>query len=645
MSSSVPPEQQPKVRQFDPVQLDRTVIALPLLREMQRDFERIAEITALDPTMLDKYTAAIEYNSIYPGGIDAAYQAVLAQLKVASDQAMTAAASRIERAAAKDRDEEVRQRDELKKSIAQQEIAPPMANAPYSLARLHASIIRRLIVANTPGRFAKNEERMRPLVDIHPKRFEIIIDLNLEHWGGRAAARQWVIDNIEQAKTESGVRDAGQGIHHEKDQPDSQYLFARLEARAIRRLVEMDTEAARAQAARRKSLTDNTVVQGQIDASKCRAIYHIWPDFEVSACINKSIATVKCDAAQNAFSALGEGITWAVMDSGIDKQHRHFTTHGSIDPTSPMHRDFTIDGCGPFEDLNGHGTHVAGIIAGAWRKANPDEAGPLAISRSLKKDADDVELIKTRLEGITGMAPRCKLVSLRVLDENGKGSVSNLIAAIQHVQEVNGFGRRLLIHGINMSLGYNFEPEWFACGQSPLCIEVDRLVKTGVVVVVAAGNTGYGTLKSTIGATTAGMALTINDPGNSDLAITVGSTHRDMPHTYGVSYFSSKGPTGDGRMKPDLVAPGEKIISCAAGALKADAAKGQACDYVETSGTSMAAPHVSGAIAAFLSVRTEFIGKAEHVKQIFLSSCTDLRRDRYFQGSGLIDLMRAIQSV
>ena len=72
------------------------------------------------------------------------------------------------------------------------------------------------------------------------------------------------------------------------------------------------------------------------------------------------------------------------------------------------------------------------------------------------------------------------------------------------------------------------------------------------------------------------MALTINDPGNADLAITVGSTHRDMPHVYGVSYFSSKGPTGDGRLKPDLVAPGEKIISCAAGTLKQEGAKGRA---------------------------------------------------------------------
>ena len=388
-------------------------------------------------------------------------------------------------------------------------------------------------------------------------------------------------------------------------------------------------------------------MKAQIDPSKFRAIFHIWPDFEVSACINKSIATVKADAAQNSFSAHGAGITWAVMDSGIDEDHPHFQKYANVDPNSPLHKDFTLDGGGPFDDENGHGTHVAGIIAGEWR-VSPDDAGGQAADRDLalsERDTEDVEYQETRLEGASGMAPRCKLVSLRVLDENGKGSVSNLIAAIAHVQEINGYGRRLLIHGVNMSVGYNFEPEWFACGQSPLCVEVDRLVKSGVVVVVAAGNTGYGTLKSAIGATAAGMALTINDPGNADLAITVGSTHRDMPHVYGVSYFSSKGPTGDGRLKPDLVAPGEKIISCATGTLKSGGREGAECDYVETSGTSMAAPHVSGVIAAFLSVRGEFIGKAERVKEIFVSTATDLRRDRYFQGAGLVDLMRAIQSV
>jgi subtilisin family serine protease len=191
-------------------------------------------------------------------------------------------------------------------------------------------------------------------------------------------------------------------------------------------------------------------------------------------------------------------------------------------------------------------------------------------------------------------------------------------------------------------LGYEFDPKWFACGQSPICVEVERLVRSGVVVVVAAGNTGYGTAAALQRATGAGFVLTINDPGNAELAITVGSTHRDMPHTYGVSYFSSKGPTGDGRAKPDLVAPGERILSC-------KSAKGMAAgpsnEYVEDSGTSMAAPHVSGTIAAFLSIRREYIGQPEKVKRLFMESATDLNRERSFQGKGLVDLMRAIQSV
>ena len=81
--------------------------------------------------------------------------------------------------------------------------------------------------------------------------------------------------------------------------------------------------------------------------------------------------------------------------------------------------------------------------------------------------------------------------------------------------------------------------------------------------MVSAGNSGYSSYISGSGKEESSYnALSITDPGNADLAITVGSTHRDMPHTYGVSYFSSKGPTGDGRRKPDLIAPGERILSC-----------------------------------------------------------------------------------
>jgi hypothetical protein len=638
--SAQPPEERARVKQFNPVDLDRTIIAVPLLREMKEEVARIEQLAILSPSALGQFNSAIEYATDFPGGLKAAHTEALRLAKAAADAAIKSSQTRLDRAPEEQKPREQARHAELLAAIADMTIEPPMTKFPYSLARLHASLIRRMQAAS-------DRMLIGPIERVHPKRFEIIIDLNLTHRGGRTAARQWVIDNIEKAKAMAGVRDGGQGVLLQKDVQSSQYVFARLEARAISALVQLDIDSATAMEAALKSMTDNEALKNQIEAPALRAIYHIWPDFEVSATIVKSIATVKCDAAHNAFSATGTGITWAVIDSGINADHPHFVRHANVDRLSTMHKDFTVDGDDPFADENGHGTHVAGIIAGEYRVSadRPEFKPALAISRRLKKDSEDVETIETRLDAISGMAPKCKLVSLRVLDENGKGSVSNLLAAINHIQEINGFGRHLVIHGVNMSVGYNFEPEWFACGQSPLCAEVDRLVKSGVVVVVAAGNTGYGTLKASSGVTSAGMALTINDPGNADLAITVGSTHRDKPHVYGVSYFSSKGPTGDGRLKPDLVAPGEKIVSCAAGILMTDVAKGQTCDYVETSGTSMAAPHVSGAVAAFLSVRGEFIGNPERIKEIFVGTCTDLRRDRYFQGAGLVDLMRAIQSV
>jgi subtilisin family serine protease len=338
------------------------------------------------------------------------------------------------------------------------------------------------------------------------------------------------------------------------------------------------------------------------------------------------------------------------MDSGIEITSSHFIQHDNLIIDDPLnHYDFTGKG-DPKSDPFGHGTHVAGIIGGEMGgKSGTDTKSAVVRRRNEKGEVvyQPIPILK-----ISGMAPKCKLVSLRVLDENGKGDTSSLIAAIAKIQEINGYGRRLLIHGVNISVGNSFDPEWFACGQSPLCTEVNHLVNSGVVVVVAAGNSGYGMSQTKFtGVISAGLGMTINDPGNADLAITVGSTHRDMPHVYGVSYFSSKGPTGDGRAKPDVVAPGEKIISCAAGKAKAKAVSqvtGAAqveCDYVEDSGTSMAAPHVSGVIAAFLSIRREFIGQPHRVKEIFLSTATDLSRERYFQGRGLIDLMRAIQSV
>ncbi len=396
-----------------------------------------------------------------------------------------------------------------------------------------------------------------------------------------------------------------------------------------------------------------------------RAIYRVWPDFPVYPMVDRSIATVKADAARRSYEASGTDIAWAVIDSGIDGTHTHFKSYGTLSgDVAELHRDFTCPGDpveSALEDDFGHGTHVAGIIAGGYvASADPDHpTGPPLVGQhvinQLRQETIEEREVKEPIR-LAGVAPHCKLVSLKVLNETGTSRSTDVLRALQYVrEEVNGHGKLLRIHGVNLSVGYEFDARWFACGQSPICVEVERLVQSGVVVVVAAGNTGYGEQTASARFTSTGLALTINDPGNAELAITVGATHRDSPHTFGVSYFSSKGPTGDGRLKPDLVAPGERITSCASGRQatrirEADCLKAAAADetrplYIDDSGTSMAAPHVSGAIAAFLSIRREFIGRPAAVKSIFLENATSLGRDRSFEGHGMLDLMRSIQAV
>ena len=170
--------------------------------------------------------------------------------------------------------------------------------------------------------------------------------------------------------------------------------------------------------------------------------------------------------------------------------------------------------------------------------------------------------------------------------------------------------------------------------------ELKRLWRQGVVVVLAAGNEGFAVLQTLDGTIDANMDLSIGDPANLEEAIAVGSVHKESPHTFGISYFSSRGPTADGRQKPDVVAPGERILSCRNKMKKAAATVDDL--YVEMSGTSMATPHVSGVAAAFLSVRREFVGEPDRVKQILIDNCTDLKRVRTQQGAGLVNLTKML---
>jgi subtilisin family serine protease len=519
-----------------------------------------------------------------------------------------------------------------------------------------------------------------------------LIELNVQHVGGLPGAAAEFVKLYERVlKLESGTPVEGSLWEEDDARPamiGKAYYRCYFTVNEWRRLIAEDEKQARSQ-------WDPETGQ---EVSRYRCIYKLWPDFPVQSHISRSVATIKADAAYRSFDASGEGITWAVIDSGVDAGHLHFGTEKSHTLRHPsveqLHRCFAeidrkkgaLDVPGrlasPDKDpkrLNrdalvkehvesalrddfGHGTHVAGIITGSA----PQDTRVVVLERESAIDPDDEDhprktetvakvVGEREAKRFHGVAQHCRLISLRVLDKNGEGRSSDVIRALEYIREtLNDNPKMLRVHGVNLSVGYEFDAEMFACGQSPLCTEVNRLVQSGVVVVTAAGNTGYGTVNAQARVAKVGLSNTINDPGNADLAITVGATHRESPHMYGVSYFSSKGPTGDGRLKPDIVAPGERILSCAAGRKLEKAqterpehapdAPGTAY-YLEDTGTSMAAPHVSGAIAAFLSIRREFIGRPLEVKRIFLTSAIPLGRERYFEGHGLLDLMKAIQSV
>ena len=263
-----------------------------------------------------------------------------------------------------------------------------------------------------------------------------------------------------------------------------------------------------------------------------------------------------------------------------------------------------------------HGTHVAGTLGADWRL---EDAPPL-----LQGICPDINIYDLRV-----------IPSAEILAQSGSMALEAtefaVVAATEFVQHLNreAGSNGPVIHGVNISLSIPHDVRNYGCGATPICVACDGLVSSGVVVVAAAGNRGWNEQELGFGNFT---FCSITDPGNALDVITVGSTHRSRPHTYGVSYFSSRGPTGDGRIKPDIVAPGEKIR----GPVRGNALQ-------EYDGTSMAAPFVSGAAAMLMARNRELIRNPERVKAILCDTATDLGRERYFQGHGLLDTLRALQ--
>ncbi len=400
-------------------------------------------------------------------------------------------------------------------------------------------------------------------------------------------------------------------------------------------------------------LPEAVVAARVIDRRRRHPVQSVNLNRQARSAVTRSRITVKADAAEQLFGVDASSLTWAVVDSGIDTTHAAFalrdekgnrvampdgidrsrvtrtfnlvgarqvmaadaTVNGLVDwsqaiPYVEMLPPQPLPGSSPHPNnmpwmipLSPHGTHVAGILAADW----PENE-------------------------LRGICPTLRLFDVRVLDADGGGDEFSIVAALQLIRHLNEQAGRLVVVGVNVSLSVPHDVANHSTGWTPVDVECDRLTRSGVVVVAAAGNAGFEG-----GATTVGFGfntVSISDPGNTDSVITVGSTHRSDPHRHGVSYFSSRGPTADGRQKPDLLAPGEDIDGpVPGGGLQA------------MHGTSQAAAHVSGAAAMLMARHRELIGRPERIKEILCRTATDLGRERSFQGHGLVDALRAMQSI
>ncbi|HME31892.1 MAG TPA: S8 family peptidase [Terriglobales bacterium] len=336
----------------------------------------------------------------------------------------------------------------------------------------------------------------------------------------------------------------------------------------------------------------------------------------------------------------GRGIGVAVIDSGI-------IDIPDLKKYSVVYsQNFVGNGSGSATDQYGHGTHVAGIIAGTGNKSK----GP-NYSYTFQGIADNVSLI-----------------NLRVLDQNGQGTDSQVIAAIQTAISLKSTYN---IRVINLSLG---RPVYESYTLDPICQAVEEAWKAGIVVVVAAGNEGRDNSANTNG------YGTITAPGNDPFVITVGAMNtKGTPSRADdvIASYSSKGPTlYDHLVKPDLVAPGNRIISLYTASLtlpknypgneipyslyQVNGSTNASPTYYRLSGTSMAAPMVSGTVALMLqqtSALTPDQVKARLMKTAYknlipYNTATDpttgqsynSQADIFTVGAGYLDIQAALSN-
>lgn len=326
------------------------------------------------------------------------------------------------------------------------------------------------------------------------------------------------------------------------------------------------------------------------DIARIRALPYVKAvhvDQQIEAHVDKSVPKIGAPEVWQQLGLRGRGVTIAIIDTGIDYNHAALGKGFGPGFKVAGGYDFHNDDADPMDD-NGHGTHVAGIAAG--------ETAP-----------------------VVGVAPGATLLAYKVLDQNGEGKASTILAAIDRAADPNGDGDPSdRADVVNMSLGGR------PILDDPLVAAVERAIAAGVVFAISAGN--------------ARINGSIGSPGISPSAVTVGATNLNDA----AAFFTSRGPVGrTWLLKPEVSAPGVKINSAR-----------RTGGSVSASGTSMAAPHVAGLAALIIERHPDWT--PEEVKSAIVSTAVPvmtLEEAEYEQptrilaaGIGRIDARRAVDA-
>lgn len=316
----------------------------------------------------------------------------------------------------------------------------------------------------------------------------------------------------------------------------------------------------------------------------------VYEDKKVHVFLDSALAGIKANevvaGTGRRTKIRGEGVTIAVIDTGIDANHECLDDLDddplTSDPKVIAFTDF-VNGRNECYDDNGHGTHCAAIAAGTGGSSK-----------------------------YGGVAPSAKLVGVKVLDSHGSGYLSDVISGIEWcVQEKENYNIKV----ISLSLGANINSD----GSTPLEEACDNAVDAGLVVCIAAGNNGPGN-------------GTVGIPGCAKKVITVGAVDDNGR----IASFSSRGNTSDERLKPEICAVGVQVT-----AAKANSDQG----YITLSGTSMATPEVAGATALLLQCNSSLT--PSDIKMILLETAEDkgwTGPDKTY-GYGVLDVESAVHEL